>query len=817
MALDQSLRFLGHTRRVLMIAAHPDDEDTELLTVLARGLGAETAYLALTRGEGGQNLIGTELGPALGVLRTEELLAARSLDGARQYFTRAYDFGFSKSLADTWRFWPADSVLKDVVRVIRRFQPQLIVAVFSGTPRDGHGQHQASGWAAREAFRAAADPSRFPELASEGLSQWKTLKLYQSARFDSDTGVATLDGGALDRAVGQSFLQIAMRGRSLHRSQDMGVAQRMGPSTVRVRLVEDLTGAGPALFAGVDTSLAAALGAGAPAPAREEAGRIEALLRGVTPWATGGLPAAAAAFRALLGAGTGLRAADDQMARLDAAWIMASGVVCDATTRLERVVPGSPADLTLSCWNTGSDPVTVSARVAVLGRDAGSVPGRRIEPGRAVTDTMSIMIPEPAMPTQPYYLRRPLAGAFYAWPDDEPTVWSDAAEPGPVSARFEFGNGVSQIRQVVYRSVDQALGEVRRPVFVVPRVDVHVAPASGLWPTARAAPHEFAVTLRHHAADTTSGIVTMEVPAGWPAPAPQPFTLRGPNADVTLRFAVRAGASAGRERFTLSAVARDTAGHQYTSGTDRVEYPHIRPRQLVTASNMTATIADIRLPPDGAIAYVRGAADRIPEALAALGVKLTLIAADSLVGPALARFRTVVIGPRAWETEPALSEQNDRLVAWVRDGGTLIVQYQQLQYLRGGYAPFDLSLAETPGGPVPQRVAAPRVAEEDARVAVLEPAHPVFRTPNPISAGDWEGWVQERGLYFPRSWGAEWTPLVEMSDAGEPAQRGALLVARYGRGTYVYTGLSFFRQLPAAVPGAARLFLNLLALGRQGG
>ncbi len=800
-----------------MIAAHPDDEDTELLTVLARGMGAETAYLALTRGEGGQNLIGNELGPALGVLRTEELLAARALDGARQYFTRAYDFGFSKSIADTWRFWPADSVLKDVVRVVRRFQPQLIVAVFSGTPRDGHGQHQASGWAAREAFRAAADPSRFPELASEGLSPWKTLKLYQSARFDSDTGVAMLDGGKLDRAVGQSFLQIAMRGRSLHRSQDMGVPQRMGPSTVRVRLVEDLTGAGPELFAGVDTSLAAALGAGAPAPAREEAGRIEAMLRGVTPWATGNLPAAGAAFRALIGAGTGRRAAEDQMARLDAATIMASGVVCDATTGIERVVPGTRAGVTLSCWNTGGEPVSVSARVAVLGRDAGSVPARRIEPGRVMSDTISIAIPEQAMPTQPYYLRFPLAGALYTWPVDELMAWSEPREPGPISARFDLGNGIFQAREVVYRTVDQALGEVRRPVFLAPRVDVHATPSSGLWPAQRTAAHEFTVTLRHHAGDTTAGMVTLEVPAGWPAPAPQPYSLRGPKADAVLRFAVRPAAGAGRERFSLLAVARDGVGRQYTWGTDRVEYPHIRPRQLVSASTMTAVIADIRLPPDGAIAYVRGAADRIPEALAALGVKLTLIAADSLVGPALARFRTVVIGPRAWETEPALSEQNDRLVAWVRDGGTLIVQYQQFQYLHGGYAPFDLSLAETPGAPVPQRVAAPRVAEEDARVTVLEPLHAALRAPNLIGARDWEGWVQERGLYFPRSWGPEWTSLVEMADTGEPAQRGALLVARCGRGTYVYTGLSFFRQLPAAVPGAARLFLNLLALGRQGG
>jgi hypothetical protein len=262
----------------------------------------------------------------------------------------------------------------------------------------------------------------------------------------------------------------------------------------------------------------------------------------------------------------------------------------------------------------------------------------------------------------------------------------------------------------------------------------------------------------------------------------------------------------------------DGTGREYTTGTERVVYPHVRPRQLVKEAVSTAVVADIRLPPAGGeIAYVRGAADRIPESLTALGVKVTLVSADSMVSGALRRYRTIVIGPRAWETEPALSEHNDRLLAWVREGGTLIVQYQQLQYLRGGYAPYALSLAEKPGAQLPPRVAAPRVAEEDAPVSILVAAHPVFQSPNVITPKDWEGWVQERGLYFPRSWGEEWKPLLEMSDTGEPPQRGALLVAKYGRGTYVYTGLSFFRELPAAVPGAARLFLNLLALGRPRG
>ena len=248
MALDQELRMLGHYKRVLMIGAHPDDEDTELLTILVRGMGAEAAYLSLNRGEGGQNLIGPELGEALGLIRTEELLAARRLDGARQYFTRAYDFGYSKTIDETWQHWPRDTVLKDVVRMVRRFRPQIIVSIFSGTPRDGHGQHQAAGWSAQEAFGSRA--TRAGSGSCSGRRDWSPgapLKLYRSARFDSAATTLTLNGGVLDPAVGKSFHQIAMAGRSLHRSQDMGQLQRIGPSQVRLALVEDRTGGGAGL------------------------------------------------------------------------------------------------------------------------------------------------------------------------------------------------------------------------------------------------------------------------------------------------------------------------------------------------------------------------------------------------------------------------------------------------------------------------------------------------------------------------------------------------------------------------------------------
>ena len=444
-----------------MIAAHPDDEDTELLTVLARGMGAETAYLSLTRGEGGQNLIGDELGPALGVLRTEELLAARELDGAQQFFTRAYDFGYSKSLADTWKFWPADSVLKDVVRIIRQFQPQIIVAVFSGTPRDGHGQHQASGWAAREAFKAAADSTRFPELAAESRP-WRTLKLYQSARFASDSGVATLDGGVLDRAVGQSYLQIAMRGRSLHRSQDMGAPQRMGPSTVRVRLVEDLTGAGPEFFAGVDTSLASTLGPEATPEERAEAARIAG--RALAPhtvlvgWTRAG------AYR--LGPPDRSEAAYQrrvwQLGRLDAALSRASGLVVRRHHKYRsRLCQVSGSRCSVSCWNTGTSAIELKSVVMPSSDERRSNLWPQ-PPARAGSDVYGQCLDHdarltPPQPSPTTFARRCRARCISGRRARlETDSGAQPREPAPFVALFVVRDSVVQRRDVVFRTVEQA-------------------------------------------------------------------------------------------------------------------------------------------------------------------------------------------------------------------------------------------------------------------------------------------------------------------------------------------------------------------------
>jgi LmbE family N-acetylglucosaminyl deacetylase len=850
---------LGHYKRVLMIGAHPDDEDTELLTVLVRGMGAEAAYLSLNRGEGGQNLIGPELGEGLGLIRTEELLAARRLDGARQYFTRAYDFGYSKRLEETWEHWPRDSILKDVVRIVRRFRPQIIVSIFSGTPKDGHGQHQAAGWSAHEAFRVAGDPSRFPELlADEGLVDWTPLKLYRSARFDSSATTLTLSGGVLDPVVGKSYHQIAMAGRSLHRSQDMGRLQEIGPSKVRLSLVEDRTGVGgQSLFAGIDTTLGAMplgerRGAGSaelirsPASAPPELLRytaeIESLVgaRGDVARQRGLLARAARSLDRTVATPPHSSSTsrtvyytrgielEDQLGHLNAAAWYLGGVVFDALVDDDRVVSGQVLHWTLSTWNT-----TEQARIAAM-RAAECVPlaecrspdqepaPRAVSPGQVARATVESRVSEQP-PSTPYFLVLPRAGDLYRWPDElngvpltgglpygEPFESPTFLGSVEVNAGEDDSLGASRLQEAAFRVNDQARGEVRRPVTVVPRIDVKLDPATELWSTRAAGPHQFTVTLTHGARDTTTGVVGLQVPRGWSPVATQPFRFTQEDERESFVFSLKPPGQRKPATVEIRAFARDSSGTTYELGVFTVDYPHIRPRAYVKPAAARLRLAPLALPRLTRLGYVRGAADRVPEALESVGLPVSVLTPAILERGNLDRYDAIVIGPRAYETDPALVENNRRLLSYARRGGLVIVQYQQHQYFNGRFAPYPMKV----GGTNPT-VSHDRVVDERAPVRVLLPRHSVMRVPNHLNSSDWAGWVQERGLYFARSWDRHYRPILETHDPGEPALRGGLLIATVGKGTYVYTGLSFFRQLPAAVPGAFRLFANLLALGRR--
>jgi LmbE family N-acetylglucosaminyl deacetylase len=844
-ALDQELRMLGHYRRVLMIGAHPDDEDTELLTLLVRGYGAEAAYLSLNRGEGGQNLIGPELGEALGLIRTEELLAARRLDGARQYFTRAYDFGYSKTLEETWSHWPQDTILKDVVRIVRRFRPQIVVSVFSGTPRDGHGQHQAAGWSAMQAFEAAGDSTRFPELErEEGLRAWTPLKLYRSTRFDSAATTIRLASGLLDPAVGKSYHQIAMAGRSLHRSQDMGQLQRIGPSEVRLALLEDRTGQGAAgLFDGVDTTLVAMPWRSRPDENDEARRRFAARVDSARALVGPDSLLAAAAMLERARRDLEPRQPDarvqvlfwtpeqtDQRRHADLAAAIARGLVGDAVADDDRVVAGQPVEVTTTVWNAGADSATVAAHLhappgwSVTGD---TLPPAPLEAGGVQRQTLTLVAPDDGS-SDPYFLRRPLQGGVYDWTGTSPRARGEPFDPDPTpEVLVSSSSGARAEREVTFRVSDQALGEVRRPVTIVPRIDVKVDPDTALWSTLVPASHRFTVTLTHGARDTTTGTLRLVLPEGWPPVASRRFRFTGEDEHEIFAFEVRPPRSQEAGTVEVRAVARVGPGQEYTAGVYTVDYPHIRARSYSMPAVARIRIAEMALPALTRVGYIRGASDRVPEALRLAGIPIEVLDAATVDRGDLSRYDAIVVGPRAYETDPVLVENNARLLEYARAGGLVIVQYQQHQFFTRNFAPYPLTVggrpltlvADSPAAgsasgsarPAPP-VSHDRVTDETAPVTILASDHPAVTRPNKLGPADWEGWVQERGLYFARTWDGAYRPLLETHDPNDAPLEGGLLVATVGKGTYVYTGLSFFRQIPAGVPGAYRLFANLLAL-----
>ena len=791
-ALAGALKQLGANKRVLMIGAHPDDEYSDLVALFARGMGAQVAYLSLSRGEGGQNLIGPELGPELGIIRSEELLAARRIDGARQFFTRAYDFGYSKTLDESLRLWPRDSVLKDVLDVVRRFCPQIIVSVFSGTSRDGHGQHQVAGLVARQAFEALRD------------SSWGPVKLYRSLYFDTASATLRLDGGVLDAVEGRSYHQIAMAGRSQHRSQDQGQLEEPGPRIGRLAFIEWRdrgrgTKDGDGLFADVDTLL--------PGKARY-AGLIDsarAQLNSTRP----------DVIAALLGrALRELGAADSgQQAILQEALAAAAGVVIDGFADDGILIPGERVQLETSVWNAGEAAVTLD------GIEVGAPAGWKVErldpvsssvpTGSLATRRFAVTVAADAPRSQAYFLRRPLTGALYDW-TGVPAAWRGLPfEPPPVQMTVRLtiaGQPLSLSREVVYRYRDQRIGEVRRPLFVTRPFDVAVTPELVVWPVDGAAGglRHFTITVTNRMRGPAVAQIAVTTPPGWTTLRPDSLSFEREDEAKSLAITVAPPAAVRPGVYQLKAAVLGGAGQRSDGALVLIDYPHIRPRAVVHTSTAELRAVRISLPALTRVGYVRGASDRVPEALQAVGVPIELLGPDTLARGDLSRYDAIVIGSRAYETEPALVASNGRLLDYVRGGGLVIVQYQQYPFVNGGFAPYHLSIARPHD----------RVTDETAGVTVLDAASRAFHVPNEIGPDDWRGWVQERGLYFAHDWDPAYTPLLEMHDPGEPPLQGALLEAAVGKGTYVYTGLSFFRQLPAGVPGAYRLFANLLALRR---
>ncbi|MGQ0560695.1 MAG: PIG-L family deacetylase [Gemmatimonadota bacterium] len=807
-----ALRKLETTRRVLVIAAHPDDEDTQLLSKLSLADGADVAYLSLTRGEGGQNSIGGELGPALGVLRTGELLAARRLDYGEQYFTRAYDFGFSKSAGEAFQHWPRDSILSDVVAAVRRFRPDIIVAIFSGTARDGHGQHQVSGILAREAFRAAADAVRFPERGPPH----RALKLFQATSYRQAEPTHRIATGILDPLLGRSYSQVAAASRSRHRSQDMGQAQAPGPHSTSVRLIESrVPVADSTLFSGIDTTLSARW----PSLQRYDS-LIAAAKSRLLAYNTNGVARILAeAIRELTRVSQTTRAADLQFAiaqELEVATpalLQAAGVVVDVVSSVENVVPGESFDLDITVWNTGGSRLDFDFapalpegwRVARTDSAASTA-----APGELVTHSYDIAVPADAAITQPYFLTHARPGDFYAWPSASPAAGTPFGTP-PVQAQGTvsvLGTAVVVTRMATRRVVDPRQGELRRAVHVTPAFALRAAPATAVITAgtlASGAQRSIDAAVEVTSNGTGGTVVVRPVlPAGWRAtPEQVSLSFNAAGESGSAGFAIAPPRSAAPAPYHVVFVATDSMGRTYDLDQRVVDYPHILNRVLYEPASMRVTVLDAKFARGTRAGYIVGVDEPIADVLEQSGVMLERLDESALANAELGIYDAVVVGSRAYEVRPDLVAHNQRLLEYARNGGHLIVLYQQYEFIEGGFAPYALTLARPHD----------RVTDESAPVRLLDSTAVALTRPNRISQRDFENWVQERSLYMPRTWAPQYTPLLEMNDPGQEPQRGALLTAPLGRGHYTYTGLAFLRQIPAGVPGALRLFINLLSMG----
>jgi hypothetical protein len=695
--------------------------------------------------------------------------------------------------------------LKDVVRVVRRFRPHVMVAAFSGTARDGHGQHRLSALLARRAFAIAGDSMAFSELGSEErLAPWTPLKLYRSTRFDSAATTLVLPTGGLDPRSGRTHHQIAMASRSQHRSQDFGVLQPTGPARTRFARLESRVehGADQRLFDGIprDTSWAALFGDSlrAELSPKRLADAVQPLLAALRRARRDGLP-------------------DDRRRLLEEALTVAAGLVLDATASHADLVPGQTFDVRVDLYNGGPLEVVIEDITVLPARGAEIAPaseaassarvaflGARLEPGTLETLRTTHRVSATASLTQPYFLAAPLRGELYDWSAARPEERGLPFGPPLMAAvaRVQIdGVTVHLSREITHRFREQAVGEIRRPLRIVPAVDVRVAPRTLVWSSAGPRSKTLSVTLTANVPDTLTGSLRFVVD-GWPVPEDQPFRLERLGERRSYAFTVERPLGVERQSVSARVVARTSDGRLFDHGIHDITYPHIRPVSWLRPARAAIHIAPITLPTVRRVGYVRGASDRVPEALRGIGVPLDLLDAQDLAGDDLALYDAIVIGSRAYEADSALARHNDRLLEYVERGGLVLVQYQQYQFVRGGFAPYSLEIARPHD----------RITDETTPVRILDRTHPAFVSPNLINDEDWQGWPQERGLYFPRSWDAAFEPLLAMADPGGEPVRGALLVARYGQGTYIYTGLSFFRALPAGVPGAYRVFLNLLGL-----
>jgi LmbE family N-acetylglucosaminyl deacetylase len=858
-ALGLALRRLNVSGTFLQTAAHPDDETNALYALFTHGMGLRSIDVQTTRGEGGQNEIGPELFGDMGVLRTSELLSAHRLDGAEQYFTRAIDFGYSFDPKEVIEKWGRTEIVGDFVRLIRTFRPDVVLTM-NMQGRGGDRAHEATTVLTQEAYKAAGDPAKYPEQIKEGLRPWRAKKLYFTAGFGGRGGpaptpaaptvkLATVNTAMVDALLCRTYSEIGTDARSSHKCQGTnglpplpGVANGRGGGGGRgYQLVESsLSGQmgkdETSLFDGVDTSLGAlAQFAGSNPPAELTSGLrtiSDAATQAQRTFDSGNDAGTASPVETGLAAVRSLRAQLGSLGLTEAARyeidfrlkikerdfedaVLAShDLTFDAVADDGLVIGGQAVKLSIIGVNRGASEVSITG-VTVAGFDeAGACKTGAVKKDAVYTCSEDAHVPKAAKPTTPYfsdrYWKHPANAAIDIF---EPGVeFGIPFQPTPFRVTFHVKAGAVEVSKEVpvqFRYVkDIYTGDKRMELNVVPAFSVRMTPPLAVFPVAssQGVQREVHVSVTNSTKGPAQVSVALELPVGWKAtPASVPIKFEHEDESLSARFEVSPPPQVRVGEYTLRAVVTNSSQEKFTNGYQEIEYPHVQRRQVIKPAETALKVVDVKVIPNISVGYIAGVGDQVPQAIDQLGAKLSFIDQDELAWGDLSKYDVIVTGVRAYERRGDLRAYNHRLLDYAERGGTVIVQYNKMEFNRADY------------GPYPAKVSANRVCDELVPVKVLAPDHPVFNVPNKIGVATWAGWVQERGLYFLGEKDAKYVDLVSMVDSfpDNPGEKlGSFVEGKVGKGRWIYLGLGLWRQLPAGTDGAYQLLANLICLGK---
>jgi LmbE family N-acetylglucosaminyl deacetylase len=791
--IKSALNKLNVLGSVLYIAAHPDDENTALLSYFSSGKSIHTGYLSLTRGDGGQNLIGSEQGELLGLIRTQELLDARKIDGAEQFFSRAYDFGFSKSPDETFAFWGKEKILSDVVWIIRKFRPDVIITRFPITGEGGHGHHTASAILAEEAFNLAGDPSKFPEQLKY-VRTWQPKRLLWNAwlpilekRKEDTSNLPKLDVGEFNPFLGKSYTEIAAESRSMHKSQGFGTGGTRGES---IQYFEPREGAPVRkdLFDDIDLSWKRVKGSEKLADLLRKA---EIKYNPDKPEAV--LPLLINAYKEMD------KIEDDYwipIKRAELKDVIASllGLWTEGISNVYSTVPGQDVSFTASIVNRINFPVVLKSISYSFGKGEQNI-NAELSKGKAFQKSFTVTIPKDAPLSQPYWLANEHSNGTFVVNNQE--LIGKAENDPTFTVKFSLdinGSTITFTTPLLCRWIDPIRGEKYRPLEILPAVSINFEDKVYLFPDNNS--KKIIVHVINNSS-SLSGKLKLSSPDGWKVtPEEEPFTFEKKDEEKLLEFSITPPAVNSEMKISAEAFIANSV---YDLGITRINYDHI-PIQTYLPKAEIKAVRFFTSKTINNIGYIMGSGDNIPDYLTQLGYNITLLSDNDLLTRDLSGYDAIIAGVRVYNTKKLMAHIQDKLLNYISNGGNYLVQYT-----------VNRDIVVPNIGPYPINISTNRVTDEEAKINFVDTTSTLLNYPNKIVQNDFNGWIQERGIYFADKWDAHYHSIISCNDPGEKPMEGGLLLAQYGKGTFIYTGYDFFREVPAGVPGAIRLFINLFS------